>query len=375
MKRKPRVTYVIPSFQVGGTEMQLLRMMQGLQDDFEVSLVCTNAAGGLIGDARRIAYVRVLHFPTAWDFRMGSRLYRLFRGHTPDILHTFLSGFDLWANRAARRATVPVIISSRRELATWQKARHRKMQRMGNRYADCIVANSQAAADHAMRREGAPPERYRVIRNGIEADDFVAPVSKREARNRFRLPHNKRIVGMVANFSPVKDHRLFMDMANLLLKKRDDVHFVLVGSGKLVESLGKLIERRRQGDHFNRICTVGEIAEIYRLFDVFVMTSKVEGFPNAVMEAMASGTPVVAASVGGITEMVFHQDTGLLIESRRPQDFAENVEWVLTHPEEAAAMAARGAAWVREHLSIERMASAYRDLYHELLRRKGALGD
>ncbi len=368
MKGRARIAYVIPSMQVGGTEMQLVRLIHGLKDDFEVAVLCTRDEGGLIGDVRRMgAYVRVLGGRGGWDLSIAGRFRRILRGFNPHIMHTFMSGFDWMPNRVARQLGVPVVISSRRELATWQKTRHRFVQSLANRHVDAIVANSQAVADYAMRREHVPPSLFHVIYNGVDADAFAPPAPQSASRNRFRLPLNKRIVGMLANFSPVKDHALFMEMANVLMRRRDDVHFLLVGSGPLVGRYGALIERRRQTEHFNRISTVSEVPDMYNMMDVFVLTSQVEGFPNAVIEAMASGTPVVAASVGGIPEQIRHEDTGLLVRSRKPEEFADAVEWCLEHPGEAEAMAARGAAWVRENLSVERMASQYRELYYALL--------
>lgn len=368
MKGRARIAYMIPSMAVGGTEMQLSHLIHGLKDDFELALICTRNEGGLIGDVRRMgAYVRILDGRSGWDWTIGGKIRRILRGFTPHILHTFLSGFDLTPNRVARQLGVPVVISSRRELATWQKARHLFMQRRANRYVDAIVANSQAVADYAVLREKAPQELFHVIPNGVDAGAYLPPCAPQESRKQFRLPLKKKIIGMVANFSPVKDHRLFMDMACVLLQRRQDVHFLLVGSGPLVDKYGQLIERRGQGEYFNRISTIGAVAEMYGMMDVFVLTSKIEGFPNAIIEAMASGTPVVAPAVGGILEQIRHGETGLLVDSRSPEAFADAVEWCLDRPEEALAMAQHGADWVRANLSMEQMVRRYRDFYYAML--------
>lgn len=368
MKGRARIAFMIPSMAVGGTEMQLSHLIDGLKDDFELALICTRNEGGLIGDVRRMgAYVRILDGRSGWDWTIGVKTRRILRGFMPHILHTFLSGFDLAPNRVARQLGIPVIISSRRELATWQKTRHLFIQRRANRYVDAIVANSQAVADYAVRREKAPRELFHVIPNGVDAEAYLPPCALQESRKRFRLPVRKKIIGMVANFSPVKDHRLFMDMAGALLQRRQDMHFLLVGSGPLVDKYGQLIEGRGQGEHFNRISTIGAVAEMYAVMDVFVLTSKIEGFPNAVIEAMASGTPVVAPAVGGILEQVRHGETGLLVDSRSPEAFADAVEWCLDHPEEALVMAQRGADWVRANLSMEQMVRRYREFYYAML--------
>lgn len=354
---------------VGGTELQLLRLIRGLQREFEITLICMREGGALIGDARRAgAYVRNVHVRGGWDFTAAGRMRRVLRAHTPDVLHTFLFGFDLWANLAARRAGVPVVISSRRELAMWQQRRHVFIQRRANRLVDCIVANSQAAADYAIEREQADPALFRVIHNGINADEYVTRMDRVQLRKRYRIPASaKHVVGMVANFSPVKDHELFVEMASRLLQRRNDVHFLFVGTGPLVESIHSLIMKRELRPHFDRIITLNEMADVLAVFDVSVLCSKREGFPNAVIEAMAAGLPVVASDVGGIRELVRDGETGRLVASRSADDFAEAVNTLLDRPDERESLGARAAAWVREHLGEEKMVRAYRDLYTELL--------
>ena len=363
-----RICYVIPSLGVGGTEWQLTHLMRGLARDHDLTLVCTRCEGALAGDARRIGVdVRVLGARSGWNPTVQRDLRRLFRTHRPDIVHSFLFGFDLFANRAARRAGVPVVISSRRQLATWKKRRHVSIQKRANRQVDCIVANSRAVAAFAAEQEDAAPSLFRVIYNGVNADDFVSDVSHHMARVRYRIPFHRHVVGIVANFSPVKDHALFVQTACALIRRRADVHFVMVGSGPLVGEVDRLTARRGLDDCFTRFSTVSELADLYALMDASVLCSKVEGFPNALIESMAAGKPVVAAAVGGTTELVRHGETGRLVSTRDPEDFANEIEWVLDHPVESEAMARRAAQFVRADLTIEKMVGSYRALYSELL--------
>lgn len=368
---RPRIAWVIPTMRVGGSEIQLLHLMKGLIGEFEMTLVCTRSEGALIGDARRAgAYVRVLDARSGWDFRMQGRLQHIFHAHTPHIMHSYLSGFDLFANRAARKAGIPIILSSRRELATWQQGRHRLMQRLANKYSDCIVANSQAVAEYASSQEGEPLSRFRVIPNGVEPERFVATIPRAQITSRFRLPPHTLNIGMVANFSPVKDHRLFLDMASLILKERKDVHFLLVGTGALADSVADTIRRRKQERYFTRIGTVGEVGDLLHVMDVTVLTSKMEGFPNAVIEAMSAYKPCVAGSVGGIPELIDDGVTGCLVAPRSAEAFARRVLELLADPAQRARLGQAAGAWVRGHLPMEQMINGHRLLYHELLRQK-----
>ena len=368
-----KICYVIPSLGMGGAERQLVHLVRGLARDFDISLVCTRLEGALAGDARKAgAKLRVVPASSGWDFRFRGRLRNFLRTHKPDILHSFLFGFDYFANLAARDAGVPIVISSRRQLATWKKPRHVFIQRRANRLVDAIVANSRAVAEFAANQESAGPALYRVIPNGIDPSEFIAKPDLRVLRLRYKIPFHRRVVGIVANFSPVKDHRLFVATAHELLRRRADLHFLMIGDGPLAPAVEKLIRAGGAPDCFTRISTVSELPDLYALMDVSVLCSHVEGFPNAVLESMAVGKPVVATAIGGICELIRDGETGRLIPTRNPADFADAIGALLDHPDTAARMGRRAAEEIRAKYSLAAMIDAYRSLYTGLLAQKRA---
>ena len=367
----PRVCFVIPSFGLGGTERQLLRLMKGLSYDHEIMVICTRKEGAMAGDARRLAKVHILGMRSGWDLRTGGRVGKLFRAYRPDLVHTFMFGFDKAVNDAARKTGVAVVISSRRQLATWKEPRHLRLQREANKLVDCIVANSHAVAEFAIKQEGANPDLFQVIHGGVDTEQFQIDFDPGIVRQRYSLPFHTNIIGMVANLSPVKDHALFVAMAAELARRRPDVHFVSIGNGSIVDSMGQAIEKAGLSGRITSLASEAELPYLYKLMSVSVLCSKAEGFPNVVMESMASETPVVAAAVGGIPELIEEGDTGKLVRSRDPSDFADAVEWVLDNPKDAKAMAARALQRVTTQFSVARMVDGYRRLYGELLAAKG----
>ena len=371
MKRRARITWAIPTMKAGGTETQLLHLMKGLIDDYDLTLICTRSEGALIGDARRLGVtVRVLGVRSGWDFRVQRRIERVLRAQPPDILHTFLSGFDLYANRAAYECDVPIIISSRRELAEWQKRRHLFMQRRANKYVDCIIANSQAVADYASDRENEDSKKFQIIRNGIVADHFVSRKTGEHVRKRYKIPLGGIVIGMVANFTPVKDHPLLLDIARNVIKRHKNVHFLLVGTGPLANAILNTIRHRKQSDYFTRVATVSELADLYCAMGITVLCSKMEGSPNVLLEAMASGTPTVSAAVGGIPEIIEDGVTGCLVTSRNPQDFADIIHELITNPKKHNEIAKNADAWVRKHRTLDTMVAQYEQIYKTLLQQK-----
>lgn len=363
MSARPTLCIVIPSLAPGGTERQAIHLINGLSPDFEVHVICTREPG--VWATQVACEVMALKIKSGWDPRQSGMLSRRFRARRPDIVQTYLSGFDVAVNVAARRAGVPVIVSSRRERATWKKRRHVWLQRRANRYVDAIVANSRAVAEYAAAQEEETLERYTVIYNGVEAP----PAGSSNARSELVLPGTAPVVGMVANFSADKDHALFVDMAERIRACRADAHFVLVGEGPLRESVQRAVVQRGLGDAFRFVLTCKDATPLYSAFDVAVLTSKTEGLPNVVLEAMAAGRPVVATNVGGVPEVIAHGETGMLVSTRNPEDFAEAVLKLLENRNEAVQLGANAAAHVRDRFSVDAMVRAHRDLYLGLLER------
>jgi len=363
---RPRVCFVLPSLDVGGTERQVLYLIGGLREPFDLSVVCTRRPGvwseGLPGDVSLTA----LDTSSGWDPRLRGRLRKVFAAIRPDIVHSFMFGFDYPVNRAAREAGVPVVVSSRRQRATWKKLRHRMLQRRANRYVDAIVANSHAVAQYAARQEDRAAETYTVIYNGVEA-----PGAGPDARRELTIPPGCPVVGMVANFSPDKDHRLFVGIAERIHLKRPDCHFVLVGDGREREAVHRIVLRASLGDYFRIVTAHPDARLLYPAFDVALCTSRTEGFPNAVLEAMACGRPVVSAKVGGVGELVRDGDTGYLVASRDPEDFCGPVLRLLDDADEARRMGASARADATARFSVGTMVRAYRNLYLDLLARSG----
>ncbi len=369
MTERCRICFVIPSLERGGTERQLVYLLGGLTEDHDLCVICTRGAGALAGEAAGFANLQSLGLSSGWDPRLRHRLQHVFEDWRPDIVHSFMFGFDYQVNVAARKAAVPVVLSSRRQLATWKKPRHVRLQRKANALADGIVANSEAVAAFASQQEDEPRERFCVIRNGIDVQGFQASGNSETVAEELSIPRDRKVIGLVANYSPVKDHDLFVRIAAELSRRRDDVHFLLVGEGLLRNAVEQQIGAAGLMDRFTLTAAKDSIADLYALMAVLVLCSKVEGSPNAVMEAMAAGRPVVAAKVGGVPELVDEGVTGRLIDSRSPADFAGAIEGLLDHPEVAARIGAAGASFVGEHLSVDRMVGEYAALYAELLER------
>lgn len=191
--------------------------------------------------------------------------------------------------------------------------------------ADQVITVSQFNAKKLLSL-GASPNKLHIIPNGYDAKLFQ-PLSSRLVRQKLELPLNKKILLSVGNLVDVKGHTYLIDAMNIVLKKRNDVILMIIGSGPLKEQLQKKITRLCLN---GKILLVGrktheEIPMWMNASNLFVLPSINEGFPTVIPEAMACGKPVIGTKVGGIPEAITHDGLGMLVNPKDPEALASAI--------------------------------------------------
>jgi glycosyltransferase involved in cell wall biosynthesis len=233
------------------------------------------------------------------------------------------------------------------------------IERLTAPLVDAYVANSPGAlavlADH-----GIPSARLRYIPNGIDADRW----SVADRKGHTGVP----VVACVGRFTPVKRQEDLVAAVALLRDQGVDVRLRLAGDGPLLEAVRAQVATLGLEDRVTLHGTLAppEVAELLADADIACMPSSQEGMPGAVMEAMASGLPVVGTKVNGIAELVRDRDTGLLVEARDPQALADALAVLVTDPPLRHRMGAAGRRRIVDELSLEQMVEATTQLYREL---------
>lgn len=358
------IAVVIPSFHPGGTERQMIELVRRLDPSrWAVHLACFRTEGEWFPRAAECAR-SVTAFPIDGFARRSTvaqlrAFVRWCRERDIALVHTT----DLYSNifflPGAALAGVPVRIGSRREIAAGKSLAQLALQRASYACAHHVVANAAAVATR-LRLEGVRASRISVIPNGLDLGRFhprpAGPAS--------------RTVAMVANLRPGKGHDTLIDAAPLVLSRFPDVRFELIGDGT---ERAALVERAATRGVSHAVAFLGHVDDVpARLAEaaLFTLPSESEAFPNAVLEAMACGLPVVASAVGGIREVVQHGRTGYLVPPRSPQELADRICGLLTSPAQAAAWGAHGRALVETRYSFDRMVGSISALYDQALTRR-----
>ena len=375
--RKKRILQLIGSFELGGSELQAVRLARKLRRDgaFEICVACLDRRGPLISEIDRLAEPDIPEFPLTsfYDLnflRQTLRLRSFLKQNEIDLVHTHDFYSNIFGMFGATAARLGARIASKRETlskTTFQFAAERQAFRLSKR----IVANSHAVKGF-LTANGVPERKIVTIYNGLDPARFVnREVERRkEAIGQFAsaLPPGAKLVTIVANMrSDVKDHRSFLRAAKKAAETRPEAVFILAGEGELREGLIAFADELGIGSRCRFIGSGWDIGSLLSVSDVGVLCSRSEGFSNAILEYMAAGLPVVATDVGGAREAVENGRTGYIVPPEDAEALAEAVTRLLNDDAMAREMGERGRMAARERFSAEAQLRAVMNLYDTLL--------
>jgi len=380
---KPVALQLINSFEQGGSERQALQLSRLLHDSgrFDLQVACLSVDGPLKAEIEQLGLAELPSYPlTAFydfnAFRQLRRCVNYLRALKVDVLHThdfYTNVFGMFAGALAR---VPVRIASRRETIGMRSRLQLRLQAFAYSLSHQIVANCQTVRRQLIA-EGQCGDKIAVIYNGLDVHqlELAASDNRWTLMGSLNLPpalQNRPIVTMVANMRlEIKDHSMFIRAAHHVLKEIPAAVFLLAGEGELLSRVRAESEAAGIGQSLFFLGRCEKLAQLLAVSDVCVLTSRSEGFSNAILEYMAAGRPVVATDVGGAREAVLEGETGYVVPAGDDQMMAERIVLLLRDPEKARNMGQTGRVFVEENFSCESQLRKTEGLYEKLLGRKG----
>jgi glycosyltransferase involved in cell wall biosynthesis len=355
------------SFDPGGTERQMIELVRRLDPSrWAVHVACFHMRGGWFSKAAEAA-TSIAEFPVR-TFRTPAVLGHLrafarwCRAKEFVVVHTTELYSNIFGLPGAALAGVPVRIGSRREINARKTAAQLAAQRAAYTLSHTVVANSRAAA-RRLRAECVPSRKIVVVPNGLDAGAF----RPREGRSSLRK------VVIVANLRPEKGHTVLIDAAPEVLRQFPDAQFEVVGGGGQLSSL--ISQARARGVHhaFTFLGHREDVGARLEAADIFVLPSRSEAFPNAVMEAMASGLPIVASGIHGIRELIENERTGLLVSVQDSPALAAQICRLMRDPSLAGRLGAAARARAESSYSFERMVASFESIYLARLAERGLI--
>lgn len=365
--------HVVYALQPGGMEHGVVKLANGLDPSVVQSAICATTPGGSLKSlvSGHVPVFELRRRPGN-DPMLIWRLYRLFRRERPDIVHTHAWGTLVEGWLAARLARVPVVVHG--EHGTLQdKPRQIRVQRQVWRRVDRVLSVSSRLAEKLSLATGVPLGGIEVIRNGVDLARFGS-VDRVAARAALDLAPDAIVIGTAGRLVPVKDQAVLVDAVGRLAQAGRMVEAVIAGEGPLRADLERQIRTLGLSGRVRLLGHQPAIERVLAALDLFVLSSRSEGLSNTILEAMASGLPVVATRVGGADELVVDGDTGVLVAPGSAAALADAIAGIVAQPGRGAAMGTRGRRRAHDEFGVARMLRDYAAFYLKF-RRRTAGGD
>jgi glycosyltransferase involved in cell wall biosynthesis len=364
-----RILQICSARTLGGGERHLADLANGRArrgHDVYAALV---PASPLPGELSELPAENIIELPlrNSLDLKSALKLAQLVRRNQIDIIHAHLARDYPLAAFAARRASGAQLILTRHVLFPLSRV-HKVLLRRVKR----VIAVSQAVADGLIAQDIFERNKIVLIHNGVDFDRFAQTTENDSAE--WQKIGARLCVGTIGELAPIKGQESFLRAAAIVSSRRDDVDFVIAGEDKSRTGENRrLLERTIDELNLRRRVRIDgwadDVVELLRTFDVFVSASHSESFGIAMVEAMASGVPVVATITAGAREIIDEDKTGLLVPIGDEEALADAICKLLDDPQRRARLADDARRMVSERFSLDRMVARTEQVYQDVLAR------
>jgi len=370
--------HIFGNFGLGGAEMGAVRLIQSFEDSTFVHAICSISPNVSM---KNILPEGINCYSLGLDGRSYTAfipLLRLLRSTQTDIAH--VNNLAPWCDVAVASKlagchcveTFHGVEEEQIKFPGWRRGLLRTACALSSR----VAAVSEASKNLLVKLTGIKGQKIQVIPNGVDTDLFGSPVSeeeKRKIRISYHLPENGFLFGCVSALRPVKDHEglikafsLFMS-SNESVARQKNANLVLVGDGPLASQLQLYSRQLGIQENVIFIGRRNDVNKLLQALDGFVLNSKTEGMSYAILEAMASGLPVIATNVGANAELIHHGTEGYLYSPGDLKSLTGFMADLIGNEAYLLKMKEAARKKIVEFYSIHKMVSSYKDLYEEVL--------
>jgi len=381
-----KVVHIINTLRIGGAENCVRLLVTRLDRQLFSSLVVAVQGSGpneeelrqegipviVMNRPRRSIVLGPLFF---WDVLItGWELFQILKREKPLILQTHLPVSEYFGLLIGRWVGIPYLVYTfhssnflpKRNEKSFRYWARKKLTQVLVKRAQKVIAVSQAIAETVRGMEPDSAIDVRIIPNGIETDRFENISHLGRLKRELGMKPDDPLIASIGSLSPVKNQVMLLTAAVRMIRSYPNLHIILVGDGPLKHLLLEVREKMGLTPYVHFLGLRKDIPEILSESDIFVSTSRWEGLPLSILEAMAAAKPIVATAVPGVLE-VLEEKSGVLIPLDDIDELTKALQTLLEDPQKREELGRMARDRVRAHYALENTVRKWEALYKELI--------
>ncbi len=386
MERKIKIVRIINRFNIGGPTFNATYLTHYLPKNYETILI-----GGVPDDGEKDSLhilkehgIEPIIIPELSrsihplkDGKAYFRIKQIIREYNPDIVHTHASKAGLLGRLAAQKLNIPVIVHTfhghvfHSYFGKFKTEFFKNIERyIAKKSSGIIAISKQQKIELGEVHKIAPPKKIQVIPLGFQLEQFIDArrLSRATVRAKYDIAKNEVALAIVGRLAPIKDHAYFLEVIERLAGKiNNPLHVFIVGDGSERAAIEKRLMQITSGTiKITMTSWILDIATFNAGMDIMCLTSKNEGTPVSLIEAQASGLPVVSTDVGGVRDIVVDGKSGFVIKRGNIETYVEKLRLLVENRELREKYGTFGQQFVRQQFSYQRLV-ADMDRYYKTL--------
>ncbi len=374
MNRKLNILQYIETSGPGGAEAVLLNIAGNVDKNrFNPTVVLHKSRWLHEQLLKNEIETEIIPSKRSWDMFFLVKFIRYCRSHKIDLIHSHLFGANLYSCLAGAVLRLPVITTFHNELyfqGRLERFMALKSIIIRNFAAQMVFVAEYMKKDY-IEHSNFPDNKSVTVYNGIDLKYDIDNIDSSSLKKELGILDNDLLVGHIANLRAPKGHQYLIKAASLVCNNFPSAKFLLIGDegdGTIKKEIEDFIAESGLGENIRLLGFRKDVNKLLQLIDVFVLSSTSEGLPLSVIEAMASSKPVVATNVGGLPEIVVHDQTGYLVEPQNARALAEKLIFFLENEALRNRMGQAGRKVIEEKYSLKTMIDNYQNLYENLVK-------
>lgn len=356
-----KILFVHSRLSLGGAEKMAYEVIKGLdRSRFQVKVCCLYSPG-TIGKRVLSEGIDMVHslMQDKYDLAGIYRLFSLLKKERPDILHLESSPLVLfWGFICARLLKIPrkvTVIHTMRKPEKWERFKSGIINRLLLRRLDSIGVVSRLKMESLIRDYGIDPDRLCLLHNAVDTKMFSSKLNTDDLRKSMGFSETHKVVGMVGRLVVEKAYDVFLKSAQGIASLMPDTRFLIIGNGGERKRLEDIAGDLGLKGHVLFLGERQDIPELISLFDVAVLSSRIESFPVALLEYMAGARGIVATNVGDNSKVIKNNESGIIVPPEDPEAISKAVIDLLRDNDKAKQLGMNAKKIVEDKFSLNAM--------------------